>query len=248
MKQAAALAAIFAGLFVGARGGSSERIELRYGVPSPVEAELPGYVRGHCGNFTAWTAEYLTDEGIDGDVSRDGVSFTVDQSTPAESRASGKTYLHSGYDVGHLPAAANHKGGIDEMRACHLYSATTPQTPELNRSADAWEGLEQHFRELKRSGAEVWLFTGVAFLPGDAGEIHIKTLGGVVWIPTHCWKAAAIVRGGEVELEGYMLPNTNSPPRWQSCRVSIDEIEAATGGDLFNRLSDDVEKRLESRK
>jgi endonuclease G, mitochondrial len=248
MKLIAAISIIFASIWLAeaATANRGERIEAALGTPTAIEAEHAGYVRGHCGNFTAWVGEYLSDKSIDGKVARDGFDFVEDPDTAKEFRARHKHYRGSGYDAGHLPASANHHGDAMEMRDCFRFSAITPQTPQLNRQASAWAGLEDHYRRVKKSGAEVWLFTGPAFLPGKAGEIHVKTLGGVVWIGTHCWKVAAVKRGDSITLEGWLMPNTADPPAWKNCRVSIDEIETATGLDFFDRLPDELEDELEA--
>lgn len=225
-----------------------ERPELRWGTPTAVEAEHAGYVRGHCGHYTEWVAEYLTAERLAGDVPREGNDFTEDPQVPAEFRARHKHYRNSGYDRGHMPPAADMHGDPMAMRDCHLLSAMMPQTPALNEGHEAWEGLETHVRSLAAPGAGVWVFTGVAFVPGDAGEIHVRTLDGVVWVPTHCWKAALVERGNRLELHAWLIPNVPEPPHWQSCAVSVDEIEAAAGLDLFDKLDDELEEKLEAAK
>ncbi len=225
--------------------GQPARPELRWGVPTAVEAALAGYVRGHCGHYTEWVAEYLTAKNLTGDVPR--AQFREDKNTPIEFRALLEHYRNSGWQRGHLPCAANHHGSQAAMRDCFLLSAMAPQTLELNERHTAWEGLEEHCREIALSGAEVWVFTGPAFLPTKSGSITIRTLGdGAIWIPTHFWKAALIRRGDVITLRAWLMPNVNHPPHWQDCRKSIDEIEAAAGLDLFSGLDDELEQRLEA--
>lgn len=226
-----------------------ERPELAYGTPTAGYVEHVGYIRGEVGHTTPWVLECLTDEGISGKVSRDGFDFTEDPSTPAEFRVRHKFYANSGYDRGHLPSAANHHGSAMEMRDCHLFTAIVPQTPELNRSNTAWEGLEEHCRQIKLSGANVLVCSGTAFLPGPSGEIHIKTLGdGVTYVPTHCWKTVLIERDGTISLKAWLMPNNHDPPNWKDCELSVDELETAVALDFWNGLEDELEAKLEAAK
>ena len=225
----------------------SPRPEIAYGTPTPVSSEHSGYVRGHCGKYTAWVAEYLTADLLAGSSPRAGNDFTEDPEVPCEFRARLKDYKGSPYDRGHIAPAADFHGDPMAMRECFLLSNMMPQTKQLNEYA--WARLEKHVRELASApGAECWIFTGPAWLPRKSGSVKFKTIGeSKTWVPTHCWKAVLLKRGDRVELYGWLLPNVDEPPDdFNDGAVAIDEIEAAAGLDLFSGLDDDLEDALEA--
>lgn len=234
-------------------GVAVERMELRWGTPTAPEAFRIGYVRGHAGHYTEWVAEYLDAETLKGSAKRDGIPFHPDADQGAEWRVDDADYRDSDsngkkYDRGHeANAADNHRGRV-AMRQTFQFTNMFPQTAQLNRSPKKWAGLEQHIRdEAAQDGAKVWVFTGPAFLPDKGGDVTVRTIGRhVVWVPTHCWKAMLLEKDGKRTATAWMMPNTNAPPDWQECELSIDALEAAVGLDFFNRLEDTEEAQLEA--
>ena len=70
------------------------------------------------------------------------------------------------------------------MQECFLLTNMTPQTKSLNERHTAWQD-SKNTSVASPWAAEVWVFTGPAFVP-DKGTIMIKTLG-AQWVPTHCF-------------------------------------------------------------
>lgn len=128
--------------------------------------------------------------------------------------------------------------------------------------------LEEHVGRLAaESGVEVWVATGPAWLPDEEGRMRFQAVGShEIWAPTHCWKAV-LWKEGEAKAAGggggsssklakllgesggvaaWLLPNTNAPPAFDKCRVSVDEIERVTGLDLWAGLPDELEGKLEA--
>ena len=242
----AAVSLLFAGGEIAA-----ERIELRYGAPTKDYVERTGYVAGRGGHFTPWVIEHLTADDFVRRAARDGLDFHVDEEQPAECRWTNGDYRGSGYDKGHLAPAADNVHSAAAMRDSFSLTNATPQTPELNRGP--WRMLEEHVGRLAAGdGCEAWVVTGVAFLPNEKGAIVVNTIGpgGRQWVSTHCWKAVLLGGAGDGRLEAFawLLPNTHEPPRYDACRVSVDDIERAVGLDLFADLDDELETRLEGAK
>lgn len=73
-------------------------------------------------------------------VKRDGLAFKAYHGLPHFN------YTRSGYDRGHLVAAADRAASLEEMRQTFYFVNVIPQTPELNRGR--WKYYESIVREL----------------------------------------------------------------------------------------------------
>ena len=86
-----------------------------------------------------WVAEALTAEGSrggEGSANRTGVPFSEDGALPRRFRASLDDFRASGFDRGHLAAAANHRGaGPEALRATFTLSNVSPQARPAARRA-----------------------------------------------------------------------------------------------------------------
>jgi endonuclease G, mitochondrial len=232
------------------------RPELTFGTPSDDFIARHGYIIGRSTHYTPWVIEHLTSASFANRALRTDFDFYSDDDQPAECRWTNRDYLASGFDRGHLAAADNQTHSAMAMRDSFCLTNTMPQTPELNRGA--WRMLEEHVGRLAaESGVEVWVATGPAWLPDEEGRVKFQTVGShAIWAPTHCWKAAFVKRpvarghgqgpSEKFELSAWLLPNTNVPPAFDKCRVSVDEIERVTGLDLWAGLPDELERELEA--
>ena len=161
-----------------------------------------------------WVAEALTAAGCaggEGSASRVGSTFSEDASLPVRFRARLADFRASGYDRGHLAAAANHRGsGAEALRATFTLSNVSPQTGpcvparyeyrSLLAHADAialfvtllcrgfnrdyWARLEKFTRQLTERYAAVHVITGPLFLPqadDDAAAAERKAPGAPKW-------------------------------------------------------------------
>ena len=85
-----------------------------------------------------WVAEALTAEGSrggEGAANRTGVPFSEDGALPRRFRAALDDFRASGFDRGHLAAAANHRGeGPDALRATFTLSNVSPQARAQRRA------------------------------------------------------------------------------------------------------------------
>lgn len=223
------------------------RPELQFGTPSDDFIARAGYIQAHATHYTPWVLEHLTAANFHERALRSDFDFYSDDDQPAECRWTNRDYLASGYDRGHLAPAADNVHSAIAMRESFYLTNTMPQTPELNRGP--WRMLEEHVGRLAAgSGVEAWVVTGPAWLANAEGKIAFETLGShQVWIPTHCFKAVLVKQAsGHFDAFAWLLPNNSKPPAFTECAASVDEIEAATGFDLFAGLPDEIEDRLEA--
>jgi len=158
----------------------------------------------------AWVCEVLSRDSINGTVKRDRFSFLEDKELPSCVRSTLKDYRKSGYDRGHMAAAANNKGSEKAMKDTFLLSNMSPQNPQLNRGY--WAKLEKHVRELTNKYDIVRVITGPLFLPyqGTDGKKYVtyQVIGdNNVAVPTHFFKVITAENGLSKEQWAYVMPN-----------------------------------------
>ncbi|KAM3911567.1 endonuclease G, mitochondrial [Leptodactylus fuscus] len=183
----------------------------------------------------AWVLEQLNSERIKGSANREGSEFREDESVHPYHRATNSDYRGSGFDRGHLAAAANHKWSQKAMDETFILSNIYPQNPNLNQHA--WNNLEKYCRGLTKSNKNVYVCTGPLFLPKMEadGKMYVKyqVIGANhVAVPTHFFKVVVLEKyNGEIELRPYVMPNCPVDDRIPLDRflVPIETIERAAG-------------------
>ncbi len=183
-----------------------------------------------------WVYYKISSQDLGGDVKR-ASSFTLDPKVSTRSAAS-SDYTKSGYDRGHLCPAGDMSHSEVAMRESFYMSNISPQAPAFNRGI--WKSLEERVRR--------WCAT--------EGELHIVTAGVLsdvsasigtsskISIPKRFYKAIYAPRSGK--MIAFIFANEGSSEPLRSFAVSVDQVEAATGIDLFHQLEDDIEAKLES--
>jgi endonuclease G len=172
-------------------------------------------------------------------------SFTTDHRV--RNAVGSSTYVHSGYDRGHLfpNYLASVCYGREAQEASFLMTNIVPQNPDLNRGS--WRLLEERVGfDYRHDYGEVHVLTGPYF---NSSGNH-RFIGGKVLIPDGYWKVILVEnRKGKMDTLAFMLPQDASPyTPVGHYLVSIDEIEAVTGLNLFPELTDKMESTLESKK
>ncbi|XP_048368699.1 endonuclease G, mitochondrial [Sphaerodactylus townsendi] len=166
---------------------------------------------------------------------RAACDFREDESVHEYHRASNADYRGSGFDRGHLAAAANHKGSQQAMSDTFYLSNVAPQNPHLNQNA--WNNLEKYCRSLTKYNENVYVCTGPLFLPRMEadGKMYVKyqVIGkNHVAVPTHFFKVLILEKpSGELELRSYVMPNCPVDEKLPLERflVPIESIERASG-------------------
>ncbi|KAM4020862.1 endonuclease G, mitochondrial [Anomaloglossus baeobatrachus] len=182
-----------------------------------------------------WVLEQLNGERIQGDATREDSEFIEDDSVHHYHRATNSDYRGSGFDRGHLAAAANHRWSQKAMDETFILSNVYPQNPHLNRNA--WNTLERSCRGLSRRNRSVYVCTGPLFLPRTEadGKTYVKyqVIGdNHVAVPTHFFKVVVLEKhNGELELRPYVMPNCPVDEKIPLERflVPIETIERASG-------------------
>jgi endonuclease G len=187
-----------------------------------------------------WVAYELTRKELAVITSRSN-DFRIDPSISTGSAAP-RDYYKSGYDRGHLAPAADMRFNPIAMSESFFMSNMAPQTASLNRGI--WKYAEDATRRLAETYGRVWVVSGPVLDRTD-----FKTIGeNNVAVPDYFFKALLFPVDGGIGFSAlsFIMPNENPGKRYTDYRVSIDEIEARTGLDLFSALPDDIEAIVEA--
>nr|AVA09693.1 putative effector protein [Heterodera avenae] len=206
-------------------------------------------------NRTAhWVMEHLSPERMayNAEVDRSKSVFKEDETIHPYFRSKNEDYRRSGYDRGHLAAAANHRTTQLAMDQTFLLTNMSPQVGKgFNR--DKWNDLERHVREVARKGSiNTYVCTGPLYLPKMEADgalyIKYKVIGSSrVAVPTHFFKAVLFERTKDnFELEVYLMPNDSIPDEKpiSDFLVNLDTVEIAAGLLIFDRLSKPLLKKV----
>ncbi|XP_028918560.1 endonuclease G, mitochondrial [Ornithorhynchus anatinus] len=211
---------------------------LKYGAPEPRGLQVRGgYVLSYDARSRGarWVLERLRAEELRGPARRRACAFRPDPDLHPYHRATDLDYRHSGFQRGHLAAAANHSRSQARMDDTFLLSNVAPQVPHLNQHA--WNNLEKYCRSLTSIYKNVYVCTGPLFLPRQEadGKMYVKyqVIGkNHVAVPTHFFKVLILeAEGGLVELRSYVMPNAPVDETIPLDRflVPIESIERASG-------------------
>ncbi|KAL0979733.1 hypothetical protein UPYG_G00188870 [Umbra pygmaea] len=218
--------------------GSRSSAAMKYGFPSLANIKSrESYVTCYDPRTrtAAWVLEHLSPDGLAGPSDRKFSDFKEDDTIHMYHRATIADYRGSGFDRGHLAAAANHKWSQKAMDDTFYLSNVSPQNPNLNQNA--WNNLEKYCRSLSKNYMNVFVCTGPLYLPREEndGKMYVKyqVIGrNHVAVPTHFFKVIILEkqRGG-VELRSYVMPNAPVDPKIPLERflVPIESIERASG-------------------
>lgn len=181
-----------------------------------------------------WSAEHLTRANLEKARSLEREDhFHPEENIPVSDRAELNDYSKSGWDRGHLSPSADMSTTEAQAESFSLANMH-PQYPACNRGA--WEGVESAVRTWAKRRGEIFVITG----PVYSGE-SLQLLKGRVFIPSHTFKAIYDPKGNVAS--AYLMEND------ESCKletVSIKDLSAITGIDVFPSLSEEVKgKKVE---
>lgn len=221
---------------------------MRFGFPSGTRVrQLSNFVLSYDrrNRVPLWVFEHLTPESIrktDG-VDRDHSRFHTDEVLHPYFRSTSRDYYRSGYDRGHMAAAANHRSSQLFMDETFLLSNMAPQVGEgFNR--DKWNELEQRVRKMVRKQGSVYVCTGPLYLPrqGADGKLRVtyEVIGdNHVSVPTHFFKLVVSEdRVGKLHLESFVLPNApiNDSVPLEQFYTPLESVERSAGLIFFDRM------------
>eukprot|EP00730_Choanoeca_flexa_P019833 TRINITY_DN9700_c0_g1_i2.p1 TRINITY_DN9700_c0_g1~~TRINITY_DN9700_c0_g1_i2.p1 ORF type:complete len:248 (+),score=32.73 TRINITY_DN9700_c0_g1_i2:215-958(+) len=194
----------------------------------------------------AWVCEHLSRQSMTTIESeppdRKKCPFTEDQSIHPFFRSTNVDYFKSGYDRGHLAAAANHRRTLSAMKSTFFFSNISPQVGDgFNR--DAWNNLEKYTRRLAKQD-DVYVCSGPLYMPHkqENGKMIVsyEVIGpNRVAVPTHFFKVLVIQpENRPARVQAFLMPNKAIPPQQPLSRylVPLERIERAAGFTIFDQL------------
>jgi endonuclease G len=149
-----------------------------------------------------------------------------------------QNYRNSGYDRGHLCAAADMKISKLAYDETFFMSNVAPQKHGFNDGD--WRRLEEKTRYWAQK------YQGLYVVTGGVLEKGLKTIGSdQVAVPNYFYKILFCKSRGTYKMVGFLMPHKNTNEPLYKYVVSVDAIEKLTKIDFFPQLDDQLEKRLE---
>ena len=186
-----------------------------------------------------WVAYELTASKANGSIKRDGGFYEDPAVGPYTATAS--DYKGSGYSRGHMAPAGDMKWDADAMHESCYYSDICPQDGGLNNGV--WNSIEMQIRNATRYFDRIYVVCGpiVSEQPQTIGTNHVA-------VPQAFFKAILAVKNDSYSSIAFYCTNTNLPSPYTQYALSVDELEAHIGMDLFYQLPDAIEATVEAQK
>ncbi|ALC40139.1 Tengl2 [Drosophila busckii] len=196
-----------------------------------------------------WVCEHLDASKLEPPrgvaVRRNQARYHADMSVPSNFRATLADYRSSGFDRGHLAAAANHRAQQLHCNETFLLSNIAPQIG-AGFNSGAWRKLELYVRELTEHFGSVYVITGPLYKPsrrhnGKWGVEYELIGANMVAVPTHFFKVIMLesrLPQGKPYMEAYVLPNApiSEQLSLRAFLCDIREIEHHAGLQFFDGL------------
>ena len=202
--------------------------------------EYSGYVVSYdeASRIPVWVAYELTEEETYGTFSRDGKDFRPDENDRAV-QADDYDYRGSGWSRGHMAPAGDFQWDDFAMWDTFNYTNCCPQDERLNNGS--WNTLEKRVRNWARQFGSVFVVTGPIIGQNQGGRIGYH---GVV-VPDAFFKAVLVYTNEAYHGIAFVMYNNSTPQRLSESHLSINDLEALTGLDLFPALDDSEEETVE---
>ncbi len=149
-----------------------------------------------------------------------------------------RNYKNTGYDKGHLCAAADMKFSETAFNDTFFTSNISPQLHSFNEGI--WNRLEEKTRYWANK------YNGIYVVTGGVLKGNLKTIGKEkVAVPNYFYKILLNYNKGKII--AFLVPHQGSNKPLYEFVVSVDEIEQKTGIDFFPKLQDKLEIQLEKK-
>jgi len=202
--------------------------------------------------FPNWVGWHLSRQDI-GDIERG--QFKPDQTLPdGFTIVTPADYNRSGYDRGHNCPSKDRTRTRKDNDSVFLMTNMTPQAHGLN--AGPWEKLESYARDLAiQEKDDLFIYCGHGF----TAPKHRSIGKAQVAVPDFGWKIVVVVPPGAgpavrritatTRVIAVRMPNINTISRkdWREYRVSVADIEQATGFRFFDALPASIAAQLKNR-
>jgi endonuclease G, mitochondrial len=183
-----------------------------------------------------WVAYELTRERLNDNWAERTNLFMPDPEVRTES-ATPRDYNGSGYDRGHLCAAADMAFNETAIAESFYMSNMSPQVPAFN--GGIWRELEELSRDWARKFKHLYVTTGPILARKAKGQIGFSK----VTVPGAYYRI--LYAPEQHRAIAFVMPNEVSDRPVMDYAVSIDAVEEETGLDFFPKLLDGMNEELE---
>lgn len=174
--------------------------------------------------------------------------FRADTTLPAGwYQVQATDYSGSGFDRGHMCPSGDRTSSVATNSATFLMTNMIPQLPANNQGP--WATLESYCRTLVNQGNELYIISG-----GQGLQYFIAN--GHVAVPANTWKVIIVLPVGTNDVSrvtsttrtiAIVMPNSGSiNTDWRTYRVSVDQVEAITGFDVFSNVPTLIQNVIEA--
>jgi len=245
----------------GGGGGAKLSVHTTLGIPAPTSTTTPDaflsvkadYVVSYNGSrkVPSWVSWELNTSYL-GSTTRQDDFRPDDTFPPSEPQAQLTDYSGSGFDRGHMCPSADRTLTVPANSQTFYLTNMVPQAGNNNRGP--WEKLEAELRTIAQGGKELFIIAGGVYSSGST------TIGTGVSVPDKTFKVAVVLDAvgqgpanvtTSTRVIAVMMPNSNSliglSDPWRNFRVSVDDIEAATGDDFLSDVDPAVQAVIEAR-
>jgi endonuclease G len=201
-----------------------------------------------------WVAHIITPDVMSGTIFRTN-DFRPDEKITSGSAVEEDYFLKKlkadstweydgfGYDRGHLAPSADFRWSKTALSQSYYYSNMSPQLADFNRGS--WGDLEDAIRGYlyKNPTTQLYVVTGPVLQEGLA---KIERGKNKVSIPKLYFKAVLDLTNKKAI--GFLMPNENITKPLHTYAVTVNDIETATGLDLFNKVPVALQEEFESQR
>jgi len=176
-----------------------------------------------------WVSYELTSEEASAtDISRTD-EFLPDPDVRSR-QADTRDYSNSGFDRGHMAAAADMKWDRDAMVESFYMTNICPQDRDLN--AGLWLELEQKCRYWAKKYDRVWIVCGPLYTTG-----HNKPIGANhVSVPDAFYKCVCMQVDGRWTMAAFIFPNLGVNQEIDRYMFPVIGLETIVGHQFFNKV------------
>lgn len=166
------------------------------------------------------------------------------------------SYQNSGFDRGHNVPSGDRTSSVSANSSTFLMTNMIPQAPQNNQGP--WEQLESYLRLKVLEGNEVYVIMGSYGSGGVGNNGSASTIAaGKIAVPSNVWKVAVIIPNGNTDLSRVTSTtrviavntlNINTVDQdWKKSRVTVRDIEKATGYNLLSNLPQSIQDAIETK-
>ena len=227
---------------------ATSSLPLLTGLELPVITDSSTIVKhvGYTASFNSkymipnWVAYELTSDELKGTVRRPSNSpFQTDPDYRGR-QPERRDYSNSGWDKGHLAPDADMKWSEQAMIESFYFTNVCPQDHNFN--AGDWEQLEELARRLARRKGSLYIICGPIVTNNTNGKLGQHK----VTIPDSFFKAFLYKDTDGYHSIAYLIPNKQTGQPLSNYSLTVNDLEAMIGLDLFTHLDPAIQETVES--